>query len=166
LEHPQKTIQSPNSLPDGTLTQRQTDDSPIEIIYGVGRKYSEALKGIGVETVGDIARIQDIEDLEEPLGVPAATLRKIRLRALSYISGEILQTKSVEFPGDRLIYMDIETDDKCSRVWLIGLLVDGRFTQFYADGWDEERHILKRFLGFLDTHRGYTIVSYSGTCFD
>jgi predicted RecB family nuclease len=139
---------------------------PIESIYGVGRRYSEALRGIGVETVGDVANITDIDEFEESIGIPAAVLRKIRLRALSYISGKILQTESVEFPGDRLIYIDIETDDRCSRVWLIGLLVDGRFTQFYADKWDDEKTILERFLGFLETHREYTLVSYSGTCFD
>ncbi len=116
--------------------------------------------------MGDIAEIADIDEFEELLGISAAVLRKIRLRALSYMSGRILQTCSFEFPGDRLIYIDIETDDRCRRVWLIGLLVDGRFTRFYADTWDEERQILERFLGFLETQRGYTLVSYSGTCFD
>jgi predicted RecB family nuclease len=113
-----------------------------------------------------VASITDIDEFEDSLGIPASVLRKIRLRALSIISGEILQTESVEFPGDRLIYIDIETDDRCSRVWLIGLLVDGRLTQFYADRWEDEKSILERFLDFLDTHRGYTLVSYSGTRFD
>ena len=139
---------------------------PVESIYGVGRRYSESLRKIGIETVGDIARITNIDKFEETLGIPAAVLHKIRLRAISYITGKILQTESVEFPGDSLIYFDIETDDRCNRVWLIGLLVDGRFTQFYADKWDDEKHILEKFLGFLETHRGYILVSYSGTCFD
>ena len=139
---------------------------PIQTIYGIGSRYAEALRGIGIETVGDIAKIRDIDEFEELLGIPSATLRKIRLRALSYVSGKILQTNSVEFPGDRLIFIDIETDQGCNRVWLIGLLVDGRFTQFYADNWEEERHLLERFLNFLATHRGYTLVSYSGTNFD
>jgi predicted RecB family nuclease len=147
-------------------TKAHASSQPVESIYGVGRRYSESLRGIGVETVGDVAKITDIDEFEESIGIPAAVLRKIRLRALSHISGKILQTESVEFPGDRLIYIDIETDDRCSRVWLIGLLVDGRFTQFYADKWEEERNILERFLGFLEIHRGYTLVSYSGTGFD
>jgi predicted RecB family nuclease len=154
------------STTDQPQSQNSAVNSPIETIYGVGSKYSKALREIGVENVGDVARITDIDQFEEPLGIPTATLRKIRLRALSIISGKTLQMKPVEFPGDRLIYMDIETDEKSSRVWLIGLLVDGRFTQFYADNWDDEREILEKLLHFLDTHRGYTLVSYSGTCFD
>ena len=150
----------------GQTSSHAAANFPIESIYGIGKRYSEALRGIGVETVGDIAKITDIDEFKELLGIPAALLRKIRLRAFSYLSGRILRTASIEFPGDRLIYVDIETDERCTRVWLIGLLVDGMFTQFYADSWDEERRILERFLGFLGTHRGYTLVSYSGTCFD
>ncbi|MGD0804607.1 MAG: ribonuclease H-like domain-containing protein [Candidatus Bathyarchaeia archaeon] len=150
----------------GQTGSRAAANFPIESIYGVGSRYSQALRGIGLETIGDVAGITDIDEFEELLGIPIAVLRKIRLRALSYVSGKILQTESIEFPGDRLIYIDIETDERCRKVWLIGLLVDGRFTQFYAEKWDDERHILERFLGFLGTHRGYTLVSYSGTGFD
>ena len=77
-----------------------------------------------------------------------------------------MQAEPFEFPGERLIYIDIETDPACRRVWLIGLLVDGWFTQLYANSWEEEKLILERFLGFLETHRGYSLVSYSGTGFD
>jgi len=139
---------------------------PIESIYGIGRRYSEALRGIGVETVGEVAKITDIDEFEELLGIPAKVLHMIRLRALSYISGEIMQAEPFEFPSDRLIFIDIETDPACRRVWLIGLLVDGWFTQLFADSWDEERLILEKFQSFLETHRGYTLVSYSGTSFD
>ena len=97
-------------------TKNPPSNYPVESIYGVGYRYSESLRRIGVETVVDIARITDITEFEESLGIPAAVLHKIRLRALSFISGKILQTESVEFPGDRLIYIDIETDDRCSRV--------------------------------------------------
>lgn len=71
-----------------------------------------------------------------------------------------------EFPAGNYIFIDIETDTACRRVWLIGLLVDGELTQLYADCWGEERAILEGFLGFLDRHRDYTLVSYSGTGFD
>lgn len=145
---------------------RPAESHPIESIYGVGKRYSDALRGIGVETVGDIARISEVDELEELLGMPAKVLGRIRLRALSYVSGEVLQAEPFEFPGDRLIYFDIETDPACSRVWLIGLLVDGWFTQLYAESWDQERQVLEKFMELLDTHRCYTLVSYSGTGFD
>jgi predicted RecB family nuclease len=145
---------------------RDPSNHPIENIYGIGQHYSERLRDAGITTIGDIAKITDIEEFEELLMIPGKTLRKIRLRALSRLSGEIIQTTPFEFPGDRLIYLDVETDDRCTRVWLIGILVDGRFTQLYANTWDEERTILERFLDFLDNHHGYTLVTYSGTGFD
>ena len=159
----------PRSPPDETSTTqtiKHVDSIPIESIYGIGKRYSEALRSIGVETVGEVARITDIDEFEELLGIPIKVLRRIRLRALSYASGEVLQAEPFEFPGERLIYIDIETDTACNRVWLIGVLVDGWFTQFYGDSWGEERLVLERFLGFLENHRGYSLVSYSGTSFD
>jgi hypothetical protein len=114
---------SPLDEPTITQTIQGVDSIPIESIYGIGKRYSEALRGIGVETVGEVDRIRDIDELEELLGIPAKVLHRIRLRALSYAGGEVLQAESFEFPGERLIYIDIETDPACSRVWLIGLLL-------------------------------------------
>ena len=30
------------------------DSIPIERIYGIGKRYSEALRGIGIDTVGEV----------------------------------------------------------------------------------------------------------------
>jgi deoxyhypusine synthase len=76
-------------------------------------RYSEVLRGIGVETVGEVAKIKDIEEFEDLLGIPAKIPSRIRLRTLSLTSGEVLQTEPFEFPGDRLIYIDFETDPAC-----------------------------------------------------
>jgi predicted RecB family nuclease len=156
------------SLDTNNTSEKQPNSAtyPIEKIYGVGARYAESFKRQGIETIGDIAAIQQIDQYEEPLGIPSKVLHKIRLRAQSYINGQVYQTETIEFPGDRLIYIDIETDERCSKIWLIGLLVDGHFTQLYADSWEDERQILEEFLSFLGTHRGYTLVSYSGTGFD
>jgi len=161
---PPATAKNPDT--DTTPTTQPTSTYPIERIYGVGARYAEAFKKQGIETVGDIAAIQKIDQYEEPLGIPAKILQRIRLRAKSIISGQTYQTETVEFPGEQLIYIDIETDEMCSRVWLIGLLVDGHFTQLYADNWLDERRILEELQSFLATHRGYILVSYSGTGFD
>lgn len=136
-----------------TETSQGVDSIPIERIYGIGRRHSEALRSIGVETVGEIAKITDIDEFEELLCIPAKVLHRIRLRALSYANGKVLQAEPFEFPGERLIYIDIETDLACSRVWLIGLLVDGWFTQLYAKSWEQEKQVLEKFLEFLETHR-------------
>lgn len=61
------------------------------------KSYSEALRGIGLETVRDLASITDIDDSEELPGIPAKVLHIIRLRVISYASGEILQTEPFEF---------------------------------------------------------------------
>jgi hypothetical protein len=63
-------------------TKNPPSNYPVESIYDVGHRYSESLRRIGVETVGDVARITDIDEFEESLGIPAAVLHKIRLRAL------------------------------------------------------------------------------------
>jgi predicted RecB family nuclease len=160
------TGENSHNIYEADFDLRDPRNHPVESIYGVGQRYSERLRDAGIYTIGDVAKIRDIEEFEDLLGISGKTLSKIRLRALSYVSGEVIQISAFEFPGDRLIYMDIETDDRCRRVWLIGLLVDGRFTQFYADSWDGEKDILERFLEFLDNHRGYTLVTYSGTGFD
>lgn len=139
---------------------------PVGRNYGVSVTYAQAFKNQGIETVDDVAAIQQIDLYEEPLGIPSKILHRISLRAKSIISGQIIQTETVEFPRNQLIYIDIETDEKCSKVWLIGLLVDGRFTQLNADSWQDEKRILEELLSFLGTHRGYIFVSYSGTGFD
>jgi hypothetical protein len=101
------------SLPDEVASgyaNPRVDSIPVESIYGIGKRYSEALRGIGVETVGEVARITDLDEFDDLLGIPAKVLHRIRLRALSYASGEVLQTESFEFPGGRLVYIDVETD--------------------------------------------------------
>ncbi len=50
-----------------------------------------------METVRDLASITDIDDSEELPGIPAKVLHIIRLRVISYASGEILQTEPFEF---------------------------------------------------------------------
>jgi predicted RecB family nuclease len=82
------------------------------------------------------------------------------------VENKIFQVSPFIFPEDRLIFIDIETDLACQRVWLIGLLIDSKFIQLYADSWDEEKKILSDFLAILKKHPGYTLVSYSGTNFD
>lgn len=54
----------------------------------------------------------------------------------------------------------------CERVWLIGLQINGQFIQFYADNWEQERDILKKFAEILRNNPNYTLVSFSGTDFD
>jgi predicted RecB family nuclease len=139
---------------------------PIGALYGVGTQHAEAFRRIGIETVEDLLNIEEIEGLDESTGVPDAILRKTRLRAVSYVSMETYQIHPFEFPAEHQIFIDIETDVQCRRVWLIGLLIDGVFTQLYAESWENEKRILEEFLALLSRNEGYSLVSYSGTGFD
>ncbi len=139
---------------------------PIGALYGIGRQNREAFRSIGIETVDDLLNIEELEGLEESTGIPGAILKKTRLRAISYVSMETYQIHSFEFPANHHIFIDIETDIQCRRVWLIGLLIDGVFTQLYAESWGDEKRILEKFLTLLRRYEGYSLVSYSGTGFD
>ena len=114
----------------------------------------------------DLLRIEELEGFDESAGVSFAVLLKTRLRAVSYVNMETYQTHPFEFPVNHHIFIDIETDVQCRRVWLIGVLIDGVFTQLYAESWEDERRILEEFLALLRRHEGYSLVSYSGTGFD
>ena len=51
---------------------------------------------------------------------------------------EIMQIAPFEIFPHNVIYLDIETDLTCDKVWLIGLLVHDEVVQLYADNWNEE----------------------------
>lgn len=61
----------------------------IDMLYGIGGRYSEAFYNIGITTVEQLASITDIEGLDELIGIPGRVLRRIRQQALSYLRREI-----------------------------------------------------------------------------
>lgn len=140
-------------------------DSPRRI-HGIGPFYCDALKGCGINTIGQLAEARDVLDLSLSSGISKRLLRKFRLKAQSVINNETYHIAPFELPTDKLIFFDIETDTDCERVWLIGMLIGGEFRQLYADAWDQERRILDEFIKMLKQHHGRTLVSYSGTNFD
>ncbi|MDH5402847.1 MAG: ribonuclease H-like domain-containing protein [Candidatus Heimdallarchaeota archaeon] len=67
---------------------------------------------------------------------------------------------------DRLIFIDIETDLACERVWMIGLLQGNELVQLLAENWKEEEKILDDFANYLEGLPFNPLVFYSGTNFD
>ena len=63
------------------------------------------------------------------------------------------------------IFFDIETDTR-ERIWLIGAKLNGKYYQFLAHSWSEEKRILQEFLNFLKKNPGKPLISYSKTYFD
>jgi predicted RecB family nuclease len=147
-------------------TRELLDQHSVDRIWGVGNCYSRQLANSGITTIKELASHRSIEALSCSCEIPLKVLWKFQLRARSILEGKILQVSPFAFPEDKIIFIDIETDLACNRVWLIGLLVDGQFTQLYADDWRREKEILIKFLDFLNKYPDYVLVSYSGTRFD
>ena len=82
------------------------------------------------------------------------------------MENRILRSSETNLPQNNLMFFDIETDLNQRRIWLIGILHDEKFEQFFAKDWKQEKIMLKAFLEFLGKKSGVTLVSYSGTNFD
>ncbi|MCP8316892.1 MAG: TM0106 family RecB-like putative nuclease [archaeon] len=134
-------------------------------IHGIGRVKSEKLRRIGIKNIEDLIDIKDLEEVSIKTGFSEGMLRKIQLQCKSVLERKIYQIAPFALPKD-VIFYDIETDLAWNRVWMIGVLKDGMFTQYYADQWSEEKKILKDFLSFLKKHPKSTLVSFSGIGFD
>lgn len=138
----------------------------VRRVYGVGESFEKRLGKAGIETVEQLSKIVDLEKTAKITSISQKILWKFKQAAKSMLSQEIYQINTFNVPSEKFIFVDIETDVNCERVWLIGLLIDGHFNQLYADNWDQERSILENFIKIIKEHPGYTLVSYSGTNFD
>lgn len=138
----------------------------VRRVYGIGPAYEERLNKANITTVEQLSRLSDLYVVARSTGLSVRQLRMFQLKAQSMIKQETYQVAPFNIQDEKVIYLDIETDTACERVWLIGLLIHGHFTRLYADSWDQEREILENFLNILKEHEGYTLISYSGTNFD
>jgi Icc-related predicted phosphoesterase/uncharacterized protein YprB with RNaseH-like and TPR domain len=138
----------------------------VRRVYGVGPVYEQRLIRGRIKTVEQLSKLNDIYSTAELTGLSPGQISTFKLRALSMMRQETYQVAPFDVDDDKVIFVDIETDPACERVWLIGILVDGVFTRLYADTWEQERGILEKFLQILKEHPGYTLISFSGTNFD
>jgi len=138
----------------------------VQRIWGIGYSYAEKLQKCGITSIEELAKCSDSMKIAYSSGISQKLLNNFQLRAKAMLENRIIQTQPFRIPNEKMIFIDIETDLKCEKVWLIGLLVDGEFIQLYADNWSEEKGILKRFLEILQKYPDYLLVSYSSTYFD
>ncbi len=136
-------------------------------VYGLGYSYEHKLRDFGIMDVPKL--IESDYDLE--IGIPKATFEKLKVYARAYTNNESVvldKTKILEVKGRKSIIFDIETDLLCEKVWMIGILVEGKFIQLYADNFSKEKSILQEFANILDKYheKEYCLLSYSGTNFD
>lgn len=147
-------------------TREVLGENSIQRILGVGHSYSKKLEKCGITTIEELANCNDINDFGNRSGVYSKLFSTFQLRAKAMLENKNFQIRPFDVPDEKVIFVDIETDLKCEKVWLIGLLVDGEFIQLFADTWAEEKSILKKYLEILKKYPKHLLVSYSGTNFD
>ena len=147
-------------------TRELVGEHSTQNIWGIGTIYSKKLGNSGITKVQELASYPDLEKLSTVSGISPHLLGMFQLRAKSKLENAIFQIYPFEAPDRNLIFIDIESNIVCERVWLIGLLVDNQFIQLYADNWSEEQSILLKFLRILKDHPNHNLVSYSCINFD
>ena len=132
----------------------------LTLLHGISANSIKKFKDRGIKSIRDILSIND-EELDE-----FDSLKKIKLKAKSYVDGKIYQKADFKKLEGDLIFLDVETDIFCERIWLIGIENNGKIVQFFAKNYNEEKKILREFLDFLKKKRNSILVTYSGTNFD
>jgi len=135
-------------------------------IQGIGPTYSERLDRNGVKDLAELSKIRNLTKVAHRSRIPLSTLKLLQLKARAFLENRVYQIAPFSLSHDKTIFFDIETDIACERVWLIGLQVDGKLTQLYADTWEQEKEILEKFLEILKEKPDYNLISFSTTNFD
>jgi Icc-related predicted phosphoesterase/uncharacterized protein YprB with RNaseH-like and TPR domain len=149
---------------DSTLSLIPPDS--VRNLHRVGSIRSQRLREAGIQTITDLVQCPDLRTLSLRTGISERMLSKIRLEAQAKLDGKILQIAPWDLRLEDPMFLDIETDLTCERVWLVGVLWRGKFHQFYSDTWAGEKRMLKEFLRLLTQNRPSVLVSYSSTNFD
>ena len=141
-------------------------ENSIRRIHELGPKRATHLERAKIKTIQDLAKLKNPERVSKKTRFSINFLKKLQLKARSVVENKVFQIAPLILPSQDLIFFDIETDTACKRVWLIGVLSNGKFTKFYAKNWKEEKSMLQNFLDFLRKKPNSVLVSYSGSGFD
>jgi len=157
---------------DGTIdiewhdTHEIIDTDSLRQIYGIGPIKAEKLVNSGVRTISEFVNCKDLAKLSLSSELSEKYLGLLQLRGKSLLENKVYQVAPFSIDQKKAIFFDIETDITRKRVWLIGLQIDGKFNQLYADNWKQEKRILVEFSKILADNPDYTLISFSGTNFD
>ena len=149
-----------------TDTRQLIDPNSLERLHGIGQRRAIRFVQAGIKTIPQLAKAKNLEQISQITKLPKDFVERARLNAISVTENKILRTSEIILPQNNVIFFDIETDVPPRRIWLIGVLHDGTFTQFFAKDWKQEKTMLKDFLEFLRKKPGVALVSYSGHDFD
>ena len=148
-------------------TSSMADLDSLLRINGVGSARHEKFSLANIRTVSDLAKATNFQKISTSTGIPEWFVARAHLGAKSFVEQRIISVAGpTAMPPVDAVFFDIETDLACKRIWLIGVLHNGAFVQFFAENWHRERAILEDFLAFLQERRGSTLVTYSGNNFD
>lgn len=147
-------------------TDELIDVSSPRKIHGIGPHYCDKLEKCEIKTIEQLANIENIASVSSISGFSIKHLSTLKAKAQSMLNSQVMQLSPFINPVFKPIYFDIETDVKCERVWMIGYLIDEKFTQLFAKNWDHEKRILTQFLEMLKQNPQRGLISYSGTNFD
>ena len=143
-----------------------TTTEDLKQIHGIGPEGVKKFRECGITSLNQLIEHENLAELAYRLKVSSSTLSKYKLKAESKLNNEIYQIAPFTIPDEKIIYLDIETDINNEKIWLIGLEIDGKYTQFYADTWDQEEEILLKFVKVLKANPKVTLLSFYGTNFD
>ena len=135
-------------------------------IHGVGPSVESALSQAGITKVDQLLEAPDLYKIAESSGLPFATISRIKAKARALKDGKPFKLKDIQLITGDAIFLDVETDIACERVWLVGVLSKAGFKRFYADTWQDERSMLINFLNYLKLSPNSIIVTFSGINFD
>ena len=151
---------------DMNKVQPDKNNEPLTQIHGIGPQIAKKLIEQNVSTLSDLLEYDDLCELAKFSSISVSQLECFKQKAKSLTNGHIYQIGSFRIPEGPKIYFDIETDINQEKIWLIGLQIEGKIHQLYADNWEQEKEILVNFLDLLKKNPKTILISYSGTNFD
>ncbi len=134
-------------------------------VAGIGLLRAEKLRQSGIRTIGELYVATDAT-VHSIIKCGISEAASIRNRAGALMQQEILVRQPVTLPpSSRRAYLDIETDQACTFIWLIGLHVEGegRTYSFFANSSQDEKQMLTEFLAFASSNPDLHLLSYSGS---
>lgn len=135
-------------------------------IHGIGPVHAERLARSGVKDIAQLSKTINLAKVALKSRISLSFLKLLQLKARAILENRVYQIAPFNLLHDKAIFFDIETDIACKRVWLIGLQIDGKLIQLYANTWEQEKKILEEFVGILKRNPDYNLISYSTTNFD
>ena len=135
----------------------------LTLLHGVRAATAKTLREHGITNIKALAECDP--DKIKVKGIKTS-INKLKLKAQAFLEYMVLKNGDIVEPDGDVVYFDIEKDLFEDRVWMIGYLYKGEFKQLYADNWEQEKHILTEFLGFLKSIDNPVLFSYSNNNLD